>query len=89
MAFRNIGVTLSTSTVTKIYTAAAGDMEIWVNADGNDTLFIGGSSVDTGNGLRLSSSAITFHTEVRPGDELYAVTSADPGMGVNIMVRSA
>ena len=88
MAFRNISLSLSAGVATKILDVLAGDVDAWVNIDPNDTYFLGGPGVTTSNGLRLfGSSANTFHTKVRPGDELWAVSPN--AIGVNVMVRSA
>lgn len=88
MAFRNINASLAAGVPTLVISAQAGDVDAWVNIDPNDTYFIGGPGVTTANGLRLfGSSANTFHTKVRPGDELWAISQNS--VDVNIMVRSA
>jgi hypothetical protein len=88
MAFRNISVSLVANTPVQILLAQAGDVDAWTNVDANDPYYIGGPSVTTSNGLFLSGySGNTFHTKVRPGDELWAVA---PNNGsINILVRSA
>lgn len=88
MAFRNISISLAAGVITKIIDAQAGDVDAWINVDVNDTYFLGGPGVTTSNGLRLfGNSNNTFHTKVRPGDELWAV--APNSIDVNVMVMSA
>jgi hypothetical protein len=49
MAFRTIAVTLTT-TPGPLFTAQAGDLEVWVGADVNADWYVGGPDVDSTTG---------------------------------------
>lgn len=95
MAFRNIVTHVNGSTTTLLFTAQAGDLECWVDFEDTVTFFIGGSTVDSANGLRVYSHAgiatadQKFHTRIRPGDELYGWMSLTAGSDAHVLVRSA
>ena len=86
MAFRSIGVSAPSGVATQLFVALAGDVEVWVSSDANDTFRYGGPGVTQANGLRLSGGAV-FSSHVRPGDELWVW--ADTANGFNVLVRSA
>jgi len=89
MAFRSTEVTVGT-TPTLLHTAVSGDLELWVNVDPNESYWIGGSDVTPSKGLALfgPNNSNTFHTRIRPGDELYAVVGTGTATA-NVLVRSA
>lgn len=86
MAFRNISFTLSSGVSSQLVVAQAGDVDVWINAPGINFYFLGGPAVTISDGLHLVGSD-TFHTKVRPGDELWGV-AASAATG-SAMVRSA
>lgn len=87
MAFRSAEVTVTT-TATLLLDALAGDVEMWVNPDASSTeYYLGGSGVTVSNGLHLFGRD-PYRTEIRPGDELYAVVSSGTAT-INVLVRSA
>lgn len=75
------------STPTRIVSAQAGDLEVWISPIQNERIYIGDSSAGTG-GFPVSGNS--FHTQVRPGDELWAASSdTSYGTGVRVLTRSA
>lgn len=86
MAFRSSETTVTTTAV-KIFEAQAGDVEIWVNCDPNAMYHLGGSGVTTTDGLPMFGPSQQFRSQVRPGDELWAVSGGS--VTVNVLVRSA
>lgn len=86
MAFRSADITVST-TATLLLAAQAGDVEVWINADPNADYYLGGSVVTVASGLHLFGRGV-FRSDVRPGDELWAVVGGSP-VTTNVLVRSA
>jgi hypothetical protein len=90
MAFRASRFTVATSAV-QVVAAIAGDVEAWVEVPtgtGSDAVFLGGdSSVTTGNGFRLENTDNALNVRLRPGDELWAISSSS--QPVHALIRSA
>jgi hypothetical protein len=87
MAFRTIAVTLTT-TPGPLFTAQAGDLEVWVGADVNADWYVGGPDVDSTTGYHRFGIPNDLRSEVRPGDELWAVAGSGT-VPVNVLVRNA
>lgn len=94
MALNSVAVTPTASTTTLIYTAVAGDLEVWIQASpgfSGITAYVGDSGVTASDGLRVPSNGTdALHFRVRPGDEIYAyaTTTGNP-ISMRVMVRSA
>jgi hypothetical protein len=87
MAFRTVGVTV-TDTPVLLVEAVAGDLEIWVNIDQSADWYIGGPDVSTGSGYHRFGRDLEFHSEVRPGDQLYGIVPSGFVLA-NVIIRSA
>jgi hypothetical protein len=93
MAFRDILATINTSTPTLVFQAQPGDVEVWLNMVGAPatwTVLIGGdsSSQTFPLGAGQLSSDGPFHMRVRPGDEVWALSSITTHQ-IAALVRSA
>lgn len=101
MAFRSFRHTL-TSTPSKIIEAQAGDLEVWIivaggTGSGAFSAFLGGDDqVSNLNGFNIDitpgdpgQKKDTFHTKIRPGDEIWGVRVGAGTTILQLMVRSA
>jgi hypothetical protein len=90
MAFRSSRNTVGGIAV-QIVDAVAGDVEAWVavvTGTGADSVFLGGdSSVTTSTGFRLENNDNVLNVRVRPGDELWAISTGS--YSVHTLIRSA
>jgi hypothetical protein len=87
MAFRTTQVTVG-DTPTLLLEAQAGDLEVRLDVDQTGAgWYVGGSDVTATSGYRLSGSS-EFHSEIRPGDEIYGIVPSG-FVFVNVLVRSA
>lgn len=102
MAFRTATFTLNSSlSAVQIVDAQPGDLEVWIQTNSNASpIGIGDSAVTTADDFSLlpgpgtisaatSGSSGPFHTHVRPGDELWAVSSSASNFVVTVLTRSA
>ncbi len=87
MAFRNSSILVDTTTATRILTAQPGDVACEMRTQGALDFYVGGSDVSASNGLRIENGQ--FQTNIRPGDEIWALSAESTVVNVRVLVRSA
>lgn len=84
MAFRSFQVQV-TDTPVQVIEAQPGDVDLWVLLD-PATVLGGDDQVAVGNAFSPSG---LWYTQIRPGDELWAVRDSAATSSIHVMVRSA
>ena len=63
-----------TTTASRVVTANAGAQRVYIHVTGNGTVYLGGSDVDSTNGMLTQKNAVPIELFISRGNELWAVT---------------
>lgn len=65
-----------TATASEIIGADPTNRPVWLQIDGNNTVYIGDSTVSTANGFPIAKHAAPIQGSLAPGQSLWAVCAA-------------
>lgn len=76
-----------TSTASEIIGSDPTNRPVWLQIDGNNTVYIGDSTVTTANGFPIAKHAAPIQGQLAPGQSLWAICAA--GQTETIRIFSA
>ncbi len=65
-----------TTTATQIISTDPTNRPVWLQIDGNTTVYIGDSTVTVANGFPLVKHAAPIHGNLGPGQDLWAIVAS-------------